>query len=62
MDATNNAVCKGTIQETKEDGDKSGIPRENKRPEASFLAWLGLTVKDNIIFLHLQDTSPFRKK
>lgn len=62
MDVTSNAVCKGTIQETNEDGDKGEISRENKWPEASFLAWLGLTVKDNIIFLHLQDSSSFSKK
>lgn len=61
MDVTSNAICKGTIQETKEDGDKGEIPCENKWPEASFLAWLGLTVQD-IIFLHLQGNSPCNKK
>lgn len=62
MDIISNAICKGTTQETKEDGDKGEIPRENKWPEASFVAWLGLTVQDNIIFLHFQGNSPFNKK
>lgn len=40
MDVTCNALCKSTIQETKEDGDKGAIPRENKWPQFLSLAWL----------------------